>query len=258
VGYLTDAVRDETVDLDVLRERIRWSQAPEPPLSAEPPLVVVSTIHRGKGLEFDRVFFGAPRNGVPAGSAEELRVLYVALSRCKEDVWTFKAPNTGLWWKPENTDDRWVKAPYHERWKTLGWEVRPEDVDRLRPPGAAIAEVPVRQLQDVLASEDLVGSPVELRRVHIRQTEEPIPFYALVVAGEVVGVTSEAFGEALGRRLRRRGETTFPPVMSRVFVVGVETVIGPASEGEVNGLGVSGLWLRPRIAGLAQVDWYAE
>jgi UvrD-like helicase C-terminal domain/UvrD/REP helicase N-terminal domain len=258
VDYMTDAVRDDTVKLDVLRERIRWSQAPEPPASAAPTPVVVSTIHRAKGLEFDRVFFAAPRDGVPTDSAEELRVLYVALSRCRDDVWTFKAPNTKLWWKPEGPADRWIKSPFRERWKTLGWEVRPADVDAMRPPGAAIAEAPVDELQGLLAGTDLVGSPVDLKLAHVRESEEPIAFYSLMVDGQVIGVTGESFGESLRRRLRRSRGVSYPPAMSRVFLVGVETVIGPTSEGEANGLGASGLWLRPRIAGLAHIEWYAE
>ena len=60
-------------------------------------------MHRAKGLEFDRVFFGAPRNGVPEDEVDELRVLYVALSRSREDVWSFKAPNMALWHKPDET-----------------------------------------------------------------------------------------------------------------------------------------------------------
>jgi hypothetical protein len=255
IRYLTNAVRDETVDLGVLRERLKWGQAPDPPQPAEPPLVVVSTVHRAKGLEFDRVFLGVPRNGVPERSAEEFRILYVALSRCRDDVWSFAAPNTAHWWKPQNADDRWVKPRFEPR-KTLGWEFRPDDVDHMRPPGAGLASADVASLQDILSEALPVGSPVELRLIRVRAADHAVPFYAAVIGGQVVGETSEHFGEALSRRLRNGPR--FPKLLSNLYLVGAETVFGSAVEGEAHGLGKSGMWLRPRIAGLAYVDWYAE
>ena len=45
---------------------------------------------------------------------------------------------------------------------------------------------------------------------------------------------------------------------SASVVLDVETVIGSTSEGEANGLGRMGMWLRPRIAGLGRVNWHAE
>jgi hypothetical protein len=256
--YLADTVGNDTVDLAVLREHLGWGMAPEPPESAPPPVIVVSTVHRAKGLEFDRAFFGAPRDGVPEDSAEEFRVLYVALSRARDDVWSFKAPNVALWRKPDNADDRWVKSTWQEPWKTLGWEFRPGDVDHVRPPGAGIAKADVPALQDGLANRIGIGSPALLRLVHVRASEQPVPFYAVLVDGEVVGETNDNFGHALRRRLRSRNGGGFPLAMSNLFVTGVETVAGVSVEGEANGLGKSGLWLRPRIAGLAQIDWRAE
>jgi hypothetical protein len=259
VRFLTDAVGDDAVDLTILRERLLWGRMPDHIHDSEQTPIVISTVHRAKGLEFDRVFFGAPRNGVPPDLApDELRVLYVALSRTKDDLWTFKAPNTALWSKPENADDRWVKSPWGERWKTLGWEIRPGDVDNMRPPGTGLAHADVAAVQDRLAAGTRRGARVDLRLVHVRDSEIPIPFYAVIADDEVIGQTDEHFGEALHRRLRRKSGVSFPTAMSNAFLVGVETVAGSIAEGEAYDLGSSGLWLRPRIAGLAHVQWYVE
>jgi hypothetical protein len=258
IGLLTDAVGDDAVDLTVLRERLQWGRVPDHVHDPEEAPIVVSTVHRAKGLEFDRVFFGAPRNGVPADDPDELRVLYVALSRSRDDLWTFKAPNMALWHKPGNGDDRWVKSQWQQWWKTLGWEIRPRDVDSVRPAGSGLAKTTVADAQDRLAHPMRRGTRLELRQVHVRESETPIPFYAVIADGSVIGETNENFGEALHRRLRRRNGVTFPSAMSNVFVVGVETVVGSVTEGEANGLGASGMWLRPRIAGLARVEWYSE
>jgi superfamily I DNA/RNA helicase len=258
IRFLSDAVGDDTVDLEVFRERALRGVLPDHLHDVEDVPVVVSTVHRAKGLEFDRVFFGAPRNGVPEDEVDELRILYVALSRSRDDVWSFKAPNMARWHKAERLDERWVKSNWNERWKTLGWEVRPADVDTMRPPGGGIAKADVAAVQQRIALGLRRGSAVELRLVHVRKSEEPIPFYSVLVDDEVFGETSEHFGEMLRRRLRGRGDVRFPRLLTNIFVSGVQTVVGSPVEGEAQGLGVSGMWLRPRIAGLSFVDWYAE
>jgi AAA domain/UvrD-like helicase C-terminal domain len=257
VRLLTDAVGDDTVDLDVLRERLRRGAVPDHIHEVDDVPIVISTIHRAKGLEFDRVFFGAPWNGIPEDDLEELRVLYVALSRSREDLWSFKAPKVANWHMySRGGDERWVKAPWNERWKTLGWEIKPVDVDAMRPAGCGFAGADVAELQTKLTEQFRRGAEVELHLVHVRESEEPIPFYTVTVDGEIAGQTNEAFAEALRRRLGR-ARPSFPPAMSTIFLTGVETVVGSATEGEAGGLGLSGLWLRPRIAGLATVDWHA-
>jgi hypothetical protein len=260
IRFLTDAVGDDNVDLDDFRERARRGVLPDHVHDVEDVPIVVSTVHRAKGLEFDRVFFGEPRNGVPAHEIEELRVLYVALSRSREDLWSFIAPNMALWRKPDGLDERWVKWPWNQPWKTLGWEIRPADLDTMRPPGGGLAKTDVGAVQDRLALTLRRGMAVELRLVHVRKSEEPIPFYAVLLGDEIVGETNEHFGDLLRRRLRRHrySDVRFPRLLANTFVSGVETVVGSPGEGEAGGLGVSGMWLRPRIAGLSYCDWYAE
>jgi hypothetical protein len=258
VRFLTDAVGDDCVELDVFRERAQRQALPGQLYGFEDVPIVVSTVHRAKGLEFDRVFFGAPPIGIPDDAPEELRVLYVALSRSRDDLWSFKPPSASLWHKPERLDDRWVKWPWNEPWKTLGWEVRPSDLDTVRPPGCGFAKTDAADLQRRLVQDLPRGKPVELELVHVRKSEEPIPFYAVVAEGQLVAETNEQFGEMLRRRLSRGREVRFPMLLSDVFVCGIQTAVGLSGEGEAAGLGVSGLWLRPRIAGLARVDWAAE
>lgn len=73
--------RDDSVD--VLRVRQIVSTQPAPMLRKRTPDVLVSTIHRSKGLEYERVLLMEP-----AGDAdpEELRVLYVAATRARREL----------------------------------------------------------------------------------------------------------------------------------------------------------------------------
>ena len=195
---------------------------------------------------------------MPDGDPEEFRVLYVALSRSREDLWSFKAPTMALWHKVEKCDDRWVKWPWNQPWKTLGWEVRPADVESRRPPGTGSAAGDVR-CQERLSTGLNRGLEVQFALTRVRDSEDPIPFYSVKVDSNVLGETNEAFGETLRRRLTRRdGTAKFPPAITNLFMAGVETVVGSAAEGEAEGLGVSGMWLRPRVSGLGRVDWHAE
>jgi superfamily I DNA/RNA helicase len=257
VGFLTDAVGDDSVALDVLHERVGHRVLPDHLYDLEDVPVVVSTVHRAKGLEFDRVFFGVPRNGVPEDAPEELRVLYVALSRSREDLWSFEPPRTALWHKPAGLDDRWVKWPWQDPWKTLGWEVRSSDIDTIRPPGAGFAQADPLAVQRRLAEGLPRGTPVVLKLIHVRKSDEPIPFYAALADDRLIGETNEAFGLMLLRRLGQRNETKFPRQLREVFVSGFQTAVGSQGEGEAAGLGISGMWLRPRIVGLSYVDWAA-
>jgi RecQ family ATP-dependent DNA helicase len=70
--------------------------------------VVVSTIHKVKGLEFDSVVilpsnlpFGKSRNGryadLEGDAAEEARLLYVAMTRAKRNLWQFVGDREHSW-----------------------------------------------------------------------------------------------------------------------------------------------------------------
>jgi DNA helicase-2/ATP-dependent DNA helicase PcrA len=81
----------EDLALDPIERSARENEAPE---SDEPPLVL-STIHSAKGLEFRAVFIiqavegNLPSRhafGTPAALDEELRLLYVAVTRAKEQL----------------------------------------------------------------------------------------------------------------------------------------------------------------------------
>jgi hypothetical protein len=159
----------------------------------------------------------------------------------------------------DSCDERWVEWPWNQPWKTLGWEVRASDVESRRPARSGDAGGDVLAIQEQLSSGLQRGLQVKLALTRVRDSEDPIPFYSVNVDDNVIGETNETFGETLCRRLTRRdGTTKFPPTISNVFLAGVETVVGVAAEGEVEGLGVSGMWLRPRISGLGRVEWYGE
>lgn len=81
-----DVLHDNLLDLKALTDAMHWR---EPYRNAGPVQVadglIISTIHKSKGLEFDRVLLLEP---VPesAGKPEEMRVLYVAATRARRSL----------------------------------------------------------------------------------------------------------------------------------------------------------------------------
>jgi hypothetical protein len=75
------ADRDK-IDLAALCRRIRSQTPAEVAHGAKAPQLTISTIHRSKGMEFDRVFVLEPHRN-SGGDPEEVRVMYVAATRAR-------------------------------------------------------------------------------------------------------------------------------------------------------------------------------
>jgi len=81
-----DVLHDNLLDLKALTDAMNWRA---PYRNAGPIQVadglIISTIHKSKGLEFDRVLLLEP-DSESAGSPEEVRVLYVAATRARRNL----------------------------------------------------------------------------------------------------------------------------------------------------------------------------
>jgi hypothetical protein len=249
--------RDVVVDLGLLRRNIAARIVADELAAPEPSNVIVSTIHRAKGLEFDVVFTPTPTKSIEdEDDLEELRVLYVALSRAREQIWTFPEPANELWYRDPSCGNRWVKSPWRDRSQTLSIEIRPDDLDAARPVGAGLAATDVRLAQEHLRRQVARCDTLHLELLHVRETADgEIPFFAATHGGTIVGETNEAFGLDLASRLRRASPGRWPFALAGATIDCVETVVGLASEGQAHGLGASGMWLRPRAIGLGDLVW---
>ena len=105
------------IDLRRIADRVREQDLPEDLNEVVPSPVVVSTIHRAKGLEFDRVLLTNPRDRDAGDPGEENRILYVALSRARREIFHVDRPDTaGLSRDPATR--RWVRHGFGSaRWK---------------------------------------------------------------------------------------------------------------------------------------------
>lgn len=248
------------LDLGRLRQALAAARLPDE-LTAPPSAagVVVSSFHRAKGLEFDRVLVVDPgplRKSEEIDAAEEARALYVAMSRPRHDLFRLAPLNSR--WVRKNGGERWVRCG-RERWKRLGMEVLGGDVHTEDPAGSVGFRGDPVKLQDRLASDVAVGAPVVLERLDEEPSEQGMsPSYLVVNDGSPIGVTSVAFRRALYRLLQRHRAHVprhFPSRIDGVRIDAIETVAGSEASGTTAGLGDHGVWLAPRLVGLSRFNW---
>ncbi|MEJ2888851.1 UvrD-helicase domain-containing protein [Actinomycetospora aeridis] len=219
--------------------------------------VIVSTIHRAKGLEFDNVVLlddpSARDDGATSTELDrQARALYVALSRARTVVTAAEPPLAKGLRVDEFRRRRWIRG---YGWRTSAFEFQLQDAERARPFGTDPETA--RGVQDLLRTSAIssVGQPV------VGRIDPPCdprnPIYELAVGDQAVARTSSDFAQALIARLDRAWPNhPGPPVgLEDLFTDGVETAAGPPVVGEQLGVGRWGLWLTVRISGLARLKF---
>lgn len=252
--------RGDSLDLNRLAERIRTGQVPDQLTWTEPSNVIVSTIHRAKGLEFDSVFLTEPRKlpEDPMEALGELRVTYVGLTRARSDVAVLTPPK--VFYRRFPAVERWAMVGY-QKWHRWGVEVRGDDVHDMHPGGAYLTEEnSAAEVQEYLAKSVSPGDPVELKLHKASNVGLPRAFYHILHDGKVIGVTNEEFASDLYAVIKVNGtwEVRWPPGITDLHVEFVDTVAGTSAAGTNASLGPSGIWLRPRVAGMGTFKWKGD
>ncbi|GAA0933828.1 ATP-dependent helicase [Nonomuraea longicatena] len=242
--------RGRILDLSRLRTAIAAGRMPDE-LTDEPSCdLVISSFHRAKGLEFDRVVVVDPGPLDPARDAvdpsEEARLLYVAMTRPRHELEWLDALNTGGI-RIDRGTGRWARYGYRH-WVRSGLEVTGSDVHPGLPAGQ-------EYLRDRVAAGDEV---VLLRADGESATDEESPSYTVSHDGREIGVMSQGFRSDLHRLLRTSRSfrpRNWPKAVTGLHVDDLETVAGTEAAGSRAGLGPHGIWLAPRLMGLGTFVW---
>lgn len=248
--------RGLTLDVSLLAERIRSGNVPDEMLDSSDTRLIVSTIHRAKGLEFDRVILATDDEDFTTETsdelAEETRLLYVALTRPKMELQHMQLPEFKGLFECKRAN-RWIRK---RGWKISDVEVRGEDVHQDDPAGGFLLKNcdPVGT-QQYLAKSVRSGEPVVLTRLKVSAGGEPRAFYLIEHNTKPIGTTSDSFGAVLFStlKLNKSWEVNWPTRIDSLWIECLDTVAGSEASGRKCGLGASGLWLRARIAGLGQL-----
>jgi hypothetical protein len=252
----------QSLDLTHVAARIVAGRIPDELIDHPMDDLIVSTIHRAKGLEFERVVVvdsnGYEEDDSPVEIAEAVRLLYVALTRPRRELLHMAAPTVhGL--QVCNRTDRWVRWYHRGRTRVISeCELRGSDMHSFDPAGGFVAcDSDPAETQAYIREAVHPGDEVRLTAVESDASGETQTYYVVRHQGRVVGVTSADFGSALYTTLKLYPSWTvhMPTEISDLYVEGVDTVAGSPAASRRAGLGVSGLWLRVRVGGLGQLHF---
>lgn len=260
---------DRGLDLGRLRTAISTGRLPDELIAQPDARLLVSSFHRAKGLEFDRVLVVDPgplrleapkKKGKAARQvdpAEEARLLYVAMSRPRWELYRLERPAMQNISTDKRTK-RWARYSF-TRWARKGMELLGGDVHTEHPAGMRDFEADCPALQGYLASEVKSGDDITLERLG---TESPglqaSPPYLVMHQGRPIGTTSDRFHEQLYWHLKLGAgyePRNWPKAISGVRIDSIETVAGSQAAGVHAGLGPYGVWLVPRLVGLGRFLW---
>lgn len=253
----TERKGKKTLDLTVLADRIRRGDLPDELTQMRKEAIVISTIHRAKGREFDRVILlKSHKEFGKENVAEEARVLYVALTRARSAFLAMEAAGADKLKKHWKTE-RWVlfgSVGGKPRVKEV--EVRGDDIHDKDPAGTYLISAPVKDAQRHMQSAVHVGDPVTLE-LREGTSGSDLPRYIVIHQGQCVGVTSEPFGEDLWKALRGGNSpvAAWPKSIVGLRVEGVDTVAWMPDVGRRAGLNETGIWLRTRVVGLGRLHY---
>ncbi|MFD8706695.1 UvrD-helicase domain-containing protein [Kitasatospora sp. NPDC059648] len=249
-----------TLDVTRLRRLVTECRFPDELADPEPARLVVSTVHRSKGLEFDRVVLLTPptmaelrRRDDELDVAAEARALYVAMTRAREDLYRVAAPETVTVLKHKPTG-RWYRGVLNpsQKWRRDGVEVRAGDVYTLEP---ADALTDALGAQSYLLERVRPGDAVTFRlRDELQMGPEQSPRYALLHEGREIGDASEVFRRQLYSVLKvgLAWEIWWPTEITGLRIDCLEAVAGSPAAGANASLGNHGVWIAPRITGIGR------
>ncbi|MFJ6298467.1 UvrD-helicase domain-containing protein [Streptomyces griseoviridis] len=249
-----------TLDLGRLRDAVAGGRFPDEAADPETARIVVSTVHRAKGLEFDRVIVLAPptvaelhrRHKEELDLPAEARALYVAMTRARHDLYHVPAPELPHFRKAGHRPGGRRFLGSWRSYDRYGIVASAEDVCRDDPPGHEGDAVAV---QTYLTDRVRSGHEVVLRKRHdIPMGEEQSPPYALLHEGHEIGEASRRFREDLFQvqKVNRTWEPWWPDEIHELRIDTLETVAGSTAAGANAGLGDRGVWIAPRINGVGR------
>ncbi|WP_137725579.1 UvrD-helicase domain-containing protein [Prescottella subtropica] len=254
------------LDLDALRRAVAEGRVPDEVTAVDAHPLTLSTVHRAKGLEFDRVFIAEPEPLSSSAVREadppaEARLLYVAMTRPRDDLYRIEIEKPWTLRKATRTSmpvNRWYLGG-RERWMRNGIEAAEFDVCHEAPGGVREPVIDPVDTQRYLRESVRFDDAVDLRRTHdLPLSDVETPPYGIFHDGRPIGEMSARFRGDLWRLLKTsRGKEVnrWPQRITGLRVDLVETVAGSQAVAERSGLGDRGVWIAPRLCGLGRFVW---
>jgi superfamily I DNA/RNA helicase len=238
-----------------LRGSVVFPENPDSVNSSEK--IILSTIHRSKGREFDNVAVVISTLQDQEEILQEARVLFVGLTRARQQL--FKLSEKGAK-GIKKINGRWARS--YGNGSITGIEIGLEnDIE----PHSFVSSTIFLDDDITENQEDLFDNirPGTGARLELNHTVNGLPIYA--IHAEVgtdyiqVGETSAEFGRALRNtiyELTERYPNRYPRIIDEIWVREVVTEIGDlGNEAVPRRFRSTGLWLGLRLQGLGRCNW---
>lgn len=249
----------DSLDLTRVQERIRLGDVPTELTDPNPARIVVSTIHRAKGLEFDRVLLFEPDGSDSEDEefkvGERARELYVARTRARYRYGCVERDQREYAKRRGNPGEVWTVFGFGRGRKRYVREIEIQGKQSWAqdPAGAFAFTADAEETQQYIDAQVNPLDPLTLRRALVEMPDGPRYYYVIEHDGRDVGVAD--IGWLINWLLRPRYARNWPSRIDGVFVESVDTAAGTSAAGERAGLTSSGLWLRVRPYGLGRLHW---
>ncbi|WP_067571581.1 ATP-dependent helicase [Nocardia acidivorans] len=237
-----------------LNRLIRSGAIPLTLVSQDTADVVVSTVHRAKGLEFDRVFLVDPvaRRDGEEDEWPSIRTRYVGLSRARDKVHRCQIPPP----RERFEEDRRLPERILER---VGKTRRTRSMEFLNADLALDAPFGDRSTAVALQREFARG----IGRLSVegfldpqRESENQASYLFVTEDGRTIGRSSPTFDATF--RTAFGNPKVLPNRLFGLSVSAVESVAGDPRATAGLGMGAVGIWLAPRLVGMLQPDWQSR
>jgi hypothetical protein len=237
--------------------------------------IIVSTIHRAKGLEFDDVLILPPRRvgDDKSEQAEMARLLFVGMSRHRDSIFKLE-PDSIKTWNWSTRDDiaggRWLRRRASRgnmsmvMWNstTTGIEIRGNDVDRDEPaPPDEANGMTSSDIQEFLLAKVDIGDELDMEfDSDANSTHQGASYFIRHrKTGILIGRTSSNFARDFIVPLQKwarffNEKMDWPTRIEGARVQSIDTVAGSANcLLPAEWVGESRIWNRLRMHGLASI-----
>lgn len=237
---------------EVLSALLKNDGLPELCINHHENRVIVSTVHRAKGSEAERVFWlDSPmvyenRKEQDGALSDAIKAAYVAATRAKSAIHMVE-PDTKHYMKPVG-ENRWIQTGFGKNGKAFckGIAMLPEDVDY-----TSFADAELCDEAQLFLSGLEAGFPVDL------YPNEQMRCFEIYCEGILIGRTSQKFTADLfaGFDATNRNKN-WPMAIKDVYISDVITIVSPGCADAGEPYQTAGCWLGVELGGFPVLQWY--
>ena len=223
--------------------------------------IELSTIHRAKGREFEKVIVIMSDNPViKEEAAQESKVLYVALTRARKELYRMSEKGSKGCIKI-GEEERWVRK-FGTKFNGIEFGL-PNDID----PHSFVSVKVHDCMEDISINQEDLWRNIKRgqeAQLDLHEVKNNLPFYYIKIKifddFIVVGEPSIMFGISLTKCLREikkvKSYSKFPRKINNLWVKNIVTEIGDLGAEKVpRKFRTSGIWMGLRLEGLGDCIW---